>query len=189
LNFLLTDFLAFDTPEGYRAQLINGEIVVSSPPDGNHEEIVGLVMEQIVLVSRADMDPSGNKGLILGTEGSADDQRVIPDLTIAPAEHYLFDDAPPWMHAAGVAMVVEVTSSRPELDRVSKRLGYALAGVPLYLLVDRERGHVTLFSGPLEGDYGRHVTVAFGGKLELPEPFAFALDTTEFVPRVAPRGR
>jgi hypothetical protein len=40
-------------------------------------------------------------------------------------------------------------------------------------------GHVTLFSGPFEGDYERYVTVTFGGKLELPEPFAFALDTAD----------
>jgi Uma2 family endonuclease len=179
-NLLLKDFLAFETREGYRVELINGEIVVSPPPDGGHEDIVGLITEQVIEHSKLRMRLAGNKGLILGTEETGGDYRVIPDLTIAPAERRLFRGAPPWMHVAGVTMVVEVTSARPDLDRGSKRLGYAIAGVPFYLLVDRERGHVTLFSGPLEDDYARYVAVAFGEKLELPESFAFALDTAEF---------
>jgi Uma2 family endonuclease len=126
------------------------------------------------------MDPAGNKGLILGTKETGGDCRVIPDLTVAPAERRLFRGAPPWMDPAGVALVVEVTSGRPKLDRKDKRISYALAGIPLYLLVDREMGRVTLFSGPFEGDYGRHVTVAPGAYLELPQPFGFPLATAEF---------
>jgi Uma2 family endonuclease len=35
-EFLLADFLTLETPEGYRAELTDGEIVVTPPPDGNH---------------------------------------------------------------------------------------------------------------------------------------------------------
>jgi hypothetical protein len=31
-------FLALDTPEGFRAELSEGEIVVTQPPDGEHEK-------------------------------------------------------------------------------------------------------------------------------------------------------
>jgi len=62
---------------------------------------------------------------------------VIPDVTIAPVELDLFFGADGWMPPEGVAAVVEITSSKPDRDRMVKRHCYAKAGVPLYLLVDR----------------------------------------------------
>ena len=61
-----------------------------------------------------------------------------------------------------------------------KRRAYAGAGIPLYLLVDRQQRQVTLFSHPAHGDYSRTCTAVFGDKLELPKPFDFALDTASF---------
>lgn len=75
--------------------------------------------------------------------------------------------------------MVEVTSSRPEPDRGAKRHCCARAGIPLYLLVDREKKTVTLFSEPKDDDYVADVRVPFGRPLALPEPFAFELDTSE----------
>lgn len=110
----------------------------------------------------------------------ADEGHVIPDATFALTESRLFRGAPSWMPAQGVAMVVEVTSSRPELDRVAKRLAYAAAGIPLYLLVDRKLDTVTVFHGPRGADYSRTIKAPFGDKLDLPAPFSFALDTSDF---------
>lgn len=103
-------------------------------------------------------------------------------MVIAPAELRLFRGAPEWMRVGpdGIAMVVEVTSSRPEADRRSKRYGYARAGVPLYLLVDRDEERAVLFSGPDGKDYGHIDQVPFGKPLPLPEPFAIELDTSGF---------
>lgn len=39
-------FLSLDTPEGYRAELIDGEIVATPPPNGNHERGISLIVEQ-----------------------------------------------------------------------------------------------------------------------------------------------
>jgi Uma2 family endonuclease len=179
-DYLLQDFLALETPKGYHAELISGEIVVTPPPDGRHESIASTVARQVIRSSASDMDLSEVMGLALpATEGSTGNH-VIPDMTFSPRQARLFDDAPSWMDPQGVAMVTEVTSSRPEIDREAKRLAYATAGIPLYLLVDRTRRHVTLFSEPSGGDYAHAVTVAFGGKLDLPEPFGFALDTSDF---------
>lgn len=80
-----------------------------------------------------------------------------------------------------VAMVIEVTSTKPQTDRVAKRRCHARGGVPLYLLVDREDSMVTLFSDPDKDDYRRLLKRVFGDPLPLPEPFAFSLETKDFL--------
>ncbi|WP_326726229.1 Uma2 family endonuclease [Streptomyces sp. NBC_00243] len=178
---LLEGFLALDTPEGFRAELIEGEIVVTPPPDGDHEYYINLIMKQVIRRSRTDMDFSGNKGLKLKSGGACPKNHAIPDGTFARTELQLFQGADPWMPCDGVAMVVEVTSTKPAADREAKRRCYARGGIPLYLLVDREASSVTLFSDPERDDYRQHCTLPFGKPLALPEPFAFELDTTDFL--------
>jgi Uma2 family endonuclease len=177
---LLEYFLSLDTPEGYRAQLIDGEIVVTPPPAGNHERAISRIAAQVARNSLVPMDASGGKGLIVPSHGIAAAGRVIPDLTFAPEGLDLFHHADPWMPAAGVAMVLEVTSSDPYRDRDAKRHAYAGAAIPLYLLVDRQFDRVTLFGDPAHDDYKRTLSVPFGDALELPKPFGFTLDTASF---------
>ena len=172
---VLSAFLDLDVSAGYRAELIEGEILVTPPADGDHADCTGRIVRQIVRRSPAELYASWTKGLVtpLG--------HFIPDLTVAPRG--LFRNMVPWARPDGVLMVVEVTSSRPEKDRDAKRRGYAAAGIPFYLLVDRSQGTVTLFADPRkpeEQDYLTVTRVPFGKPLDLPEPFAFALDTAVF---------
>ena len=180
-ELLLDWFLALDTPEGFRAELIEGEIVVTPPPDGDHEDYISLIVTQVIRQSRTDMQFSGNKGLKLKSADACPQDHVIPDGTFAPAELRLYRGAEPWMPCEGVAMVLEVTSSKPKADREVKRRCYARGGIPLYLLVDRSTSSVTLFSDPERDDYRQLCTLAFGKPLSLPDPFAFELDTTDFL--------
>jgi Uma2 family endonuclease len=175
----LEAFLSLETPEGYRAELIDGEIVVTPPPSGNHERCITRLVEQVLRNSAMPMDFSGNKGLVLpGTDGGP---HVIPDITFAPRTLDLFLDAPSWMPPSGVAMVAEITSSSPNRDRDAKRRAYAAARISLYLLIDREQKQVTLFGDPLRADYTTMSIAAFGDGLRLPAPFSFTLATGDFV--------
>ncbi|MCZ9345028.1 Uma2 family endonuclease, partial [Streptomyces sp. TRM76130] len=106
---------------------------------------------------------------------------AIPDGTFAPTRLRLYRGAEPWMPCEGVAMVLEVTSTKPQADREAKRRCYARGGIPLYLLVDRETSAVTLFSDPERDDYRDHHTRPLGKPLTLPDPFAFDLDTADFL--------
>ena len=53
-----------------------------------------------------------------------------------------------WGSAAGIVMLVEITASYRDTDRVDKRRAYAAAGIPLYLLIDRNHRETVLFSQP-----------------------------------------
>lgn len=180
-EILLEGFLALKTPEGFRAELIEGEIVVTPPPDGDHEKYISRIARQVIRRSLVDMDLSGNKGLKLASAAGLPRDHVIPDITFAPVDRDLFGGADSWMPCEGVAMVLEVTSTRPHKDRDSKRRGYARGGIPLYLLVDRDDATVTLFTDPDHGDYREQHRVPFGKTLTLPEPFGFDLETADLV--------
>ena len=175
---LLESFLALETPRGFRAELIEGRILVSPPPDGDHQDIIELITHQVYQHAKTAMQQSGYSGLEL--PGSPKNH-VIPDITFAPRELRLFRGAPSWMPSDGVAMVVEVTSSRPSDDRSVKRHSYGRAGIPLYLVVDRSESQVVLYSQPSGDDYLHGESVAFGESLPLPEPFGFALETADFL--------
>ncbi|MFE2627196.1 Uma2 family endonuclease [Streptomyces sp. NPDC059374] len=180
-DVLLEGFLALDTPEGFRAELVEGEIVVTPPPDGDHEKYISRIVRQVIRHSRTDMDVSGNKGLRLKSGDSCPKNHVVPDVTFAPMEADLFGGAESWMPCDGVAMVLEVTSTKPQADREAKRRCYARGGVPLYLLLDRDTAQITLFSSPEKDDYREHCTRPFGKPLTLPAPFAFELETTDLL--------
>lgn len=180
-HVLLEGFLALETPEGFRAELIEGEIVVTPPPDGYHENHINVVVKQVIRMSAMDMDFSGNRGLTVPRGGLCVRNHVIPDATFAPTELQLLRSAESWTPWEGLAVVAEVTSTKPDRDRTAKRHCYARGGIPLYLLVDREKSDVTLFSDPERADYRQHVTVPFGKRIDLPEPFSFGLETNDFV--------
>jgi Uma2 family endonuclease len=86
---------------------------------------------------------------------------------------------------AAIALIIEVTSpTSPDTvlnDRETKPKEYAKAGVPLYLLVDEERGDWTLF-GLAEG-WQRYQVAAegkYGEPIPLPAPFGFAVETNDW---------
>ncbi|MEO3785397.1 Uma2 family endonuclease [Actinocorallia sp. B10E7] len=179
---LLQYFLALETPEGFRAELVEGEIVVSPPPGGYHEHALSRIVRQMVKEAAVLMDFSGNRGVRLRRDGLRPKNHVIPDAVFAPAEMALFASDESWMEPEGVAMVVEVTSSNPDRDRTVKRRCYARAGIPLYLLVDQSARTVTLFNDPdvKNNDYRTSVREDYGTAIELPEPFGFKLETSGF---------
>ncbi|MEU0933555.1 Uma2 family endonuclease [Embleya sp. NPDC005971] len=171
---LLAEFFALsERLTNDRVEFIDGNINVAPPPDGDHEKIVDQLRLQM-LGSAIALSASGNKGLAL-----PGGDFVVPDATHVARGG--LRHAPSWMPPDDVLLVVEVTSSDPTRDRMKKYRVYALAGIPFYLLVDRQNGKVILFSDPERDAYAGRNEVAFGKKLALPAPFALTIDTADLV--------
>lgn len=163
-------------PKGWRVELIEGEIYVVPPANGEHEEIVSELTGQF-----RDHDKRLGRytGIGLSLPVASGTGYVIPDLVVAPKGS--FDDQQEWHDTDAVLLVAEVTSvSTAGRDRVQKIRGYARAGIPVYLLIDRKAGEAVVFYEPEGDDYTVKATHKLGTQVLLPAPLGFALDTAEF---------
>ncbi|MDO0934775.1 Uma2 family endonuclease [Streptomyces sp. DG2A-72] len=165
-------------PLGWRVELVEGEICVTPPANGEHEEFVSELNRQII---RKDPDDFlfTYTGIGLNVPGASKTGHVEPDLVIAPKGS--FDDQEEWHDPSSVLLVAEVTSkSTADRDRHKKIRGYARAGIPVYLLIDRQTAEVTVYSEPTGDEYTQDPKYKLGLAVPLPEPLGFELDTAEF---------
>ncbi|MGW8380142.1 Uma2 family endonuclease [Streptomyces sp. ODS28] len=172
-------FEAFDAaaPVGWRVELIEGEIHVVPPAFGEHEEIVAELSTQTA-ERRKRSELRTYTGVGLDVPGSPTG-KVVPDVIIAPKGSYV--DREQYHDPSAALLVGEVTSeSTADADRGAKLRGYALAGIPVYLLLDRLRDEVIVYSEPEGEKYGRQESAKFSKVIALPEPLGFDLDTSEF---------
>jgi Uma2 family endonuclease len=158
------------------AEIIEGRLVVSPMPVIWHERACDWLHSQVRDISR-------EKGWFVDRAGEIQlpptSDLIVPDLMVLSDA----DDLPdleslrPLVHVLLVAEVVSRSSVRE--DREVKPRACALAGVPLYVLVDRFASPMTvsLFSTPGRNGYATVSTVQAGEKLTVPAPFEVTLDT------------
>nr|WP_223245619.1 Uma2 family endonuclease [Streptomyces sp. CBMA156] len=97
-----------------------------------------------------------------------------------PADADAFVGYGDWAPTGDVLMVAEVTSYDSDTDRrgrVEKSRAYAEAGIPVYLLIDRDSAEVVVHSEPDGIRYETVQTLPFGKTVRLPEPVGISLDT------------
>jgi Uma2 family endonuclease len=174
---LLTAWQELDVPAGWRAEIGEDCINLTPPPGNGHSRIADLVHRALARVTPDDCGLYQKLGVSIPSRAKL----FVPALVIVPrAELASLPDNEP-VQADHALLVSEIANA--ETDRKTKRRGYAHAGVPLYLLIDRfdEDGPaVTLFSDPVDGHYQHMVRIPFGEKISLPEPFGIDLDTGGF---------
>jgi Uma2 family endonuclease len=171
-------FAALDVLPGFRAELVDGEIIVSPAPDGRHETIVVAVDDWVRDVHGLRLHRNLT---LISPEGE-----FVPDGIAAPRGAFAGRE---WHSKPdGVVLVLEVTARDPrslkgaERDRGPKRRGYAAADIPLYLLIDRLENKATIFSEPRGGDYSHSASVALGEDLAIPAPLESTLPTGDLEP-------
>jgi Uma2 family endonuclease len=166
-----------------KAEIIEGRLVVSPMPVMWHERACDWLFRGL-------MDACDAKGWFIdrGPEILLPQTRdlIEPDLMVLRDAENLPDleSRRPLDHVLLVAEVISPSSIRE--DREVKPHACALAGVPIYLLIDRFTNpvSVSLHTEPGEDGYARVVSVNAGEKLHVPAPFDVTLDTASMpIPR------
>ncbi|MDX2528581.1 Uma2 family endonuclease [Streptomyces europaeiscabiei] len=161
-------------PETVRLEFINGRVQVKPVTEGNHDQIIAW-LQRLCMQHRPELWLYGDRGMKVE---SYREGRARPDGLLAPFGFPTGHGN--WSDAGGVLMAVEVTSydsDTHQRDRVEKPDGYAAAGIPVYLLIDRDDCSVVVFNQPENGRYRHEEKLAFGATIKLPEPVNITLDT------------
>ncbi|MFF5496219.1 Uma2 family endonuclease [Streptomyces aquilus] len=168
-------FAAKETDDAVRFEFINGRIGVKKVADGDHDTIVMWLARRCMQV-RPDLDLYQGRGLHVEKYR---DGRARPDATLVPEAHFAGHGE--WVDPSGVLLVLEVTSHDADTDkrdRQEKPVAYGAAGIPFYLLIDRDACTVKLYSDPdPEVGYRDLHKVPFGDVVLLPDPLGIELDT------------
>ncbi|MEU2788838.1 Uma2 family endonuclease [Streptomyces sp. NPDC007100] len=181
-DYLLQTWRELDVPEGWRAEIDEGQIVLVPPPHPHHNGIADAVQRLLYRVLPDDLGIYQT----LGVHVAPLDKLYVPDLVVMPTALIAASDpgGNDPVDAAEALLAVEITSKgNAKTDRTKKLWAYAHAPVPAYLLIDRFDEHgptTTLFTEPQNGAYKHAERVPFGEAVELPEPFFSTLHTASF---------
>ncbi|MGW7422890.1 Uma2 family endonuclease [Streptomyces sp. NPDC054813] len=161
-------------PETVWLEFINGKVVVKPMGDGNHREMIAW-LQRACMQHRPDLWLHGESGLKTERyrKGRARADGVLVKVGGLKGHGE-------WSESEGALMAVEITSydsDTNQRDRVEKPDGYAAAGIPVYLLIDRDDCSVVVFNQPEDGRYRHEEKLPFGAAVKLPEPVNIALDT------------
>jgi len=167
-------FAELIVPEGFRAELIDGEIVLSPSGRRLHWRLMRAITHQIA--------PQTEWECV--TEQTIKHPGFLdlpePDLIVLPYSDEPAEDDE-YHPADQVVFAVEVLSrSNSHNDEVRKADLYARFGIPLYLIVDPFKGRCVLRLSPRGAIYTEQRITTFGEPIDLPAPLGITLDTAAF---------
>lgn len=172
---LLRTVAEMNTPDGFKAELIRGKIVVSPFSKLRYLRPMRALREQ--LQAHAPDGHVAETAPFLFRFPAAE-RAYGPDLFVA--DEAAFDEEGRHADAAALSLIAEFTSvSTKDADWNEKLEVYGRL-VPVYLVVDMQEKEITRFSGPSPHGYRSHKTVSFGEPLRVPEPFDCEIDTSTF---------
>jgi len=168
--------LSMDVPDGYRAEIIGGNIVMSPWSKGYYYRVMESIREQL-RQRLPSGETCGDAPFLFTFPGH--ERAYGPDLYVAARE--AFDTSSRYIDGEALTLVAELTSpSTRTHDWDDKVRVYGRAGVPVYLLLDMTEESATVFWAPAEKGYTSRTTVPFGKPLRIPAPFDCELDTGGF---------
>ncbi|MFE0457665.1 Uma2 family endonuclease [Kitasatospora sp. NPDC058965] len=170
-------FENLEVPDGFKAELLRGEIVMMAGPDRIHNWIVEAIQDQI---PRARWHRGTTQDIAIPSAVS----EPQPDLAVY--ERGVVEGPGRLIPASKMTLVVEVVSKTSvDRDYRTKRHLYAEGAIPAYLIVDPIKGVCVLLTEPrLDAPGGTPDYVAervgkFGDLLRV-AALDLTLDTSEF---------
>lgn len=134
--------------DGYRYEIVDGQLLVTPPPTFRHQ----LIADRYCRWLRHQGEEAVTAvGVVVPAELNRQESFVIPD--VVAVSRRALDSYDRYLQPSAVRLAVEVISpSTRRRDRVIKKDLYAEMGFPRYVLVDMEQSQVQEFA-LLEGDY------------------------------------
>ncbi|MFK4543657.1 Uma2 family endonuclease [Streptomyces tendae] len=162
-------------PEGFRVEIVGGNVHMT-PQRDTHWAIIRRIVRPIedrfgmdvLVLSDVRIDFPGHKN------GFCPDVAKLRDgAKQDETGHWRYED---------VEFVAEVISQGTAAnDYGPKKLAYAAAEVPLYLIADPYQGRCHIFTHPKDGDYTTETRVDFGQDLDLTDTvLGLTLPTADF---------
>ncbi|MCQ8191533.1 Uma2 family endonuclease [Streptomyces rugosispiralis] len=148
-------------PEGYKVEVVEGAVFMS-PQRDVHWSIIRRIVR--ALEDRFGMDVKVLSDVRIDFPGCKNG--FAPDV-VKVSQNAAKTDQGRW-RSEDVEFVAEVISKDTAgNDYGPKKVAYAEAGVPVYLIADPYTGKCHLFTEPKEGDYLSELSVHFGKELDL----------------------
>ncbi|MEU7552339.1 Uma2 family endonuclease [Streptomyces sp. NPDC044571] len=172
---LLRTVEEMDTPDGFKAELIRGKIIVSPWSKLRYSRPMRKLREQLRASAPAGHFADTSPFLF---RFSAAERGYGPDLYVA--DESAFDEEGRHADGAALSLVGEFTSLSTQDADWNEKLDVYGRLVPVYLVIDMSASEITCFWDPSPHGYRSRTTVSFGEDLHLPKPFDCVLDTTGF---------
>ncbi|WP_310722681.1 Uma2 family endonuclease [Streptomyces sp. N2A] len=150
---------------GYRIEILGGNLTVTPRADGPHADSLTDLTFAFAAAHGAESRVTQAMGVWL-PDGPED--YAIPDLAVVDADYRDHLIANNCYDPAVFRMVLEVTSSNYATDLKTKVTAYAIAKVPVYVIVDRRKDRIHVLTDPFANEYRSHSVHARGQHVTLP---------------------
>lgn len=172
----LFESLERTTPEGYKVEIVEGAIFMSPQRDTHWEIILDIVEQLRTKYSRKRVKSDVRIDYPGHLNGFASDVTLMAEgAEKTPGGLWRCQD---------VEFVAEVISKgTAQNDYGPKKLAYAVAEVPAYLIADPYQGKCHLYTQPKDGEYLTELSVTFGADVDMTGTVLDLTLSTEEFPR------
>ncbi|MER5782275.1 Uma2 family endonuclease [Streptomyces mobaraensis] len=176
-----------DRLPGHRVEVLGGQIVVTSPPDMRHALSLTALTVDFHAAQTEETWVVQGAGIRL-PDGPYD--YAIPDLAVVDADADGHAIESTYYDPAVFRLILEVTSANYAQDVRAKVAAYAIAKIPVYVIVDRKKQRLHVLTDPFANEYRNHRVYAPGERAELPESIGakIELDVDGILKKAGRRG-